>query len=489
MITKGEFEKKSVIYNRKIEPSDWRYSAAIVGMIRFFKDRDITYCFENRYLYYNFEDIYSEAGDLESDKNYLLFAEKYFTDRMHHKEIERNLDNKELTEQEISELNKKLSANTIMKKVFKGVKFETTTGEQIRNLIDQNRLEIISETFCNAQSGYRKFINTSKYRSEGSDVCRLLGFCVDTGRKTKSIGFCFDKDARTFNDEVEFDFIPFAFSRSGSSVFINNNISIKYLLQSNDEMEYFLKKQFENQKTWNSIFYSYSENCEFINYDVEVIIKNTETDYYESMFIRKPAIGIFKAIADNGEFSDSLSNVFKRHIKVNDNYYINVMKEVTESILNELSLDDLIERLMKLEYKDKENSYTPDTYCLSRLIYINEIIYKTMEGNMEKTPELKGSSAAAQEVVNYFVVNKQENKIKGYQQRLANTLISKDYDRFIEIMLQLSSYTEVPFVFMHKLIQDFEANKNLAYNFINSLIISSKKKEENDKNSQEGGNK
>lgn len=108
---------------------------------------------------------------------------------------------------------------------------------------------------------------------------------------------------------------------------------------------------------------------------------------------------------------------------------------------------------------------------------------------MEKTPELKGSSAAAQEVVNYFVVNKQENKIKGYQQRLANTLISKDYDRFIEIMLQLSSYTEVPFVFMHKLIQDFEANKNLAYNFINSLIISSKKKEENDKNSQEGGNK
>ena len=108
MITKGEFEKKSVIYNRKIEPSDWRYSAAIVGMIRFFKDRDISYCFENRYLYYKFEDIYSEAGDLESDKNYLLFAEKYFTDRMHHKEIERNLDNKELTEQEISELNKKL---------------------------------------------------------------------------------------------------------------------------------------------------------------------------------------------------------------------------------------------------------------------------------------------------------------------------------------------------------------------------------------------
>ena len=149
------------------------------------------------------------------------------------------------------------------------------------------------------------------------------------------------------------------------------------------------------------------------------------------------------------------------------------MKEVTKSILNELNLDDLIERLMKLEYDTDSN--TPETYCLSRLIYINELIYKNMEGNMEKTPEFKGSSAAASQIVQYFITNRQENKIKGYQQRLANTLISKDYDRFIEIMLQLSSYTEVPFTFMHKLIQDFEANKNLAYNFINSLIISSKR--------------
>ena len=71
---------------------------------------------------------------------------------------------------------------------------------------------------------------------------------------------------------------------------------------------------------------------------------------------------------------------------------------------------------------------------------------------MEKTPEFKGSSAAASQVVQYFITNRQENKIKGYQQRLANTLISKDYGRFIEIMLQLSSYTEVPFVFIHKLL-------------------------------------
>ena len=54
MISKLEFEENSVSYNRRIEPSDWRYSAAIVGMIRFFKDRNIPYIIKGRYLYYNF---------------------------------------------------------------------------------------------------------------------------------------------------------------------------------------------------------------------------------------------------------------------------------------------------------------------------------------------------------------------------------------------------------------------------------------------------
>ena len=482
MISRGEFEENSISYNSRIEPSDWRYSAAIVGMIRFFEDMNIVHSFKGRYLYYNFEDIHNESNDLEGDKNYLLFAEKWFSDKMHHKELGIRLEQSEFTEEQISEINKILSVNiVVMKEVFKGVKFDGTNKKQIEQLIKDNRLKLIKGIFSNANSGYKKFINNSKYRSESGEVCRLLGFCVDTGRKTKSIGFCFDKESRTFNDEVEFDFIPFAFSQSGSSIFINNNTSIKYLLQSNGEMNYFLKQQFENQKTWNSVFYSYSEGAGFIDYNVEVIVKNMDTDYYESMFIRQPAIKVFQTIADNREFSDSLANVFKRHIQVNDNYYINVMQEVTDSILNELSLDDLIERLMKLEYDTESN--TPETFCLSRLIYINEIIYKNMEGNMEKTPEFKGSSAAASQVVQYFISNRQENKIKGYQQRLANTLISKDYDRFVEIMLQLSSYTEVPFVFMHKLIQDFEANKNLAYNFINSLIISSKRKD--DKGNQE----
>ena len=36
-------------------------------------------------------------------------------------------------------LNEKLSANTVMKKVFKGIKFDGTNVEMIKHLVDENR--------------------------------------------------------------------------------------------------------------------------------------------------------------------------------------------------------------------------------------------------------------------------------------------------------------------------------------------------------------
>ena len=73
------------------------------------------------------------------------------------------------------------------------------------------------------------------------------------------------------------------------------------------------------------------------------------------------------------------------------------------------------------------------------------------------------------ETKRYFLEKNLENKMKGYRQKLTSSIVAKDYDRFIEIMLQLSSYTETAFPFLHELIKDFEGNKNLAYEFINNL--------------------
>ena len=42
-IRKLEFKENSVNYNCRIEPSDWGYSATMIGLIRIFKDRNISY--------------------------------------------------------------------------------------------------------------------------------------------------------------------------------------------------------------------------------------------------------------------------------------------------------------------------------------------------------------------------------------------------------------------------------------------------------------
>lgn len=472
MIVRGKYTFDGVSYDSRLECSDWRYAAAALGMLRFFGRRKILHHREARYLYYNLSDVYSSDG--KSDMAYLQFAESRFKGRMHHIVLEKCLCQSEFSEADIGEINKRLSANTVMKKVFKGIKVDADNilcmKEKIRGLIRENKEELIRQTFVNSVEGYRKFINTAKFRSPEDEICRLLGFYADTGRKTKSLGFGFDKEARTSNDAVEFDFLPFAFSGSNPSVFINNNTSLENLRQSNDEMDRFLEDKLEDKKMWNAAFYTYGEGSIFIDYDVEVIAKDTDKERYETVFVRKSAIEMFKAI--NREWrgrnsSTSLDLALKRFIKVSDDYYINVMEEVTDAILNERLLDELIERLMKMAYETQTE--TVDTFLLYHLVHINTIIYR-YSGKTEGKMDLKASSAAAFTMVDYFKKNRQENKIKAYRQRLTGALVANDYDRFIEIMLQMSSYADIALPFMHTLLQDFEGNKNLAYDFVNRLI-------------------
>lgn len=62
-----------------------------------------------------------------------------------------------------------------------------------------------------------------------------------------------------------------------------------------------------------------------------------------------------------------------------------------------------------------------------------------------------------------------ENKLESYRQKLTSSIIFKDYDRVCQILLQLSSYSDVYFSFADELFMDFEQNKDIAYTFINAL--------------------
>lgn len=82
---------------------------------------------------------------------------------------------------------------------------------------------------------------------------------------------------------------------------------------------------------------------------------------------------------------------------------------------------------------------------------------------------MRGAYACAKEVVKVFEARRAENKIDSYRTKLISAIVAKDYNRFCQILLQLSNYSNVNFGFAYNLFEDFEANKDVAYTFVNAL--------------------
>lgn len=128
-----------------------------------------------------------------------------------------------------------------------------------------------------------------------------------------------------------------------------------------------------------------------------------------------------------------------------------------DCILNLKDADELIEFFLK---RDSE-------YLVSLLIKLNRLI-KERGNDMEKGMTV--AYACAKKVAEKLP----ENKRKGYRQRLTSSLVLKDYSTFLDILAQLSNYTDITFDFVYDLFEDFEHNKELAYTFVNAMTKKSK---------------
>lgn len=442
-------------YDSKIEASDWRFSAAIVGLLQYLTYHDFKYEVENDYVLYN-------TGDICEEK-YIEFVEYKYGNELHHKKVESILSSENISESSIKLVNEKLVANTIMKKTFNKIKFDLTNKELILSIIKDNRKELTRETFGKKSNLYANYINVDmkapvKLFKEDNSYCRLLGYTIDVGKKGKSTGYNFNTSSFVGEDVKEFDFIPFAFTGDREAFFINDNFTIKKLKQSNSTLETKVKLDIENQEQEQSrridarqaLFKSIIESADFIDYDVEVIYKDRDKGYFETLYIRKDSIEVLKTIKNYKSFCFS-------H-KVTDKYYINIQKKVTDSILNKLLLDELIEMFLKEKNK---------SYLVKQLIDLNTLI----RGDKDMKDRLKGAFACAKQVAQVLP----DNKIDSYRQKLTSSIIFKDYDRVCQILLQLSNYSNVEFGFVYDLYENFEDNKDLAYTFINAL---SKNKDE-----------
>lgn len=432
---------KDELFDTKLETSDWRYSASIVGLKKYFdfledrghKAKGTTYKIEDDCLFYNFADITEEW--------YCAFVEHYFVKQMHHKVVEEILESEELTNEQIKAVNDKLKFNSIAKTIFKNVKFSGDNKQEILDIIAQNRQTLVKETYRNGKALYANFANVNSLLTERNDICRLNNYNIDVGKKSKSLGYNWNFSSFVYEDIQEFDFIPFAFTTTYQSFFINNNYTVSQLCAVNKKVIDIVP----NEQA--SIFTLLTKIVGFIDYDVEVIVKDRSKDYFETVYVRKSAIEILQNIGD--------TKGLQIKPKVNENYYINLEEEVVNSILNNTVLDSLIEVLLK----EKDNRYG---YSIRKLIEVNKMIYG---GDKDMDDKMKGAYASAKEVLKKI----EKNKVVSYRQKLINAIIFKDYEGFCNILLQLTQYSGVPFSFAFDLFADFEKNKNLAYTFVNAL--------------------
>ena len=452
-------------FDTKMEASDWRYSASILGLIKYFDYHQLDYMIEDDFILYSSKDI--------DENKYLEFVEYNYGEELHHKLVENILLQEEFSEEQIKIVNEKLahkngSSNTIMKKVFTGIQFDGSNKKEILDRLNSNRNELIKETLKNKKNMYINYCNPNQIFKDSQKYCRVQGYYIDAGKKGKSIGYNFTQDTFVGKDRLEFDFIPFAFVGDRESFFINDNFNIKKLKESNDILKKKVNSVSDDTKkdTRKVLFKLIQESSDFIDYDVEVIYKDRDKDYFETLYIRKTAVDVLKKLKKEQFDYDTICFSYK----VSDNYYIDVHKEVINNILNNIVLDELIELILK--DKDKKDKRTQShNYKISQMIKINILI----RGNSQMKYKLKKAYDCAKDVVKDLP----ENKVSTYRQKLISTIIFKDYDRANQILLQLSNYSGIEFDFVYDLFDNFEDNKDLVYTFINALSKDNKKVENN----------
>ena len=442
-----------------LEPFDWRYSAAIVGLRKYLEwlgvDEEPNLIITEDTLEYNKKYLDKE--------DFLKFAEYYFKDDMHHIEIENKLKEKNPTEDQINIVNEKMKANTILKNKFKKIKFDGHNQDEIQNIIDQNREEIICETFRNKNNLYKNYCNPNQLFKDKQECCRLNGYYIDMPKKGKSISYAFDKSNYVGNDIPEFDFIPFAFSGCREKFFINDNVDLNRLQKTNNQWTRTVKSQMEEAKQKNErvntkrIFIDcLIEAKDFLQSDIEIIVKKPERAYFETLYLRKESLEILKNMK-------SYYKAFCFSIKISDDYWINILNEVFDAVVNFTLLDNLINKLLK-DSREEGNSYV-----ISKLLKVNVEIKK---GDEKMKNTMKAAFACAKQIVDKKDGNKprgSDTKLKSYCTKLINAIILDDYDQFQKILINLSNYAEVPCGFAYDLFEDFEGNKEIAYTFVNSL--------------------
>ena len=498
---KYDIDKNEYGFDTAISASDWKYSAAITGLIYYFKKLEKEYEIKNltideisdSFLLYNKEDI--------TEDNYLDFIERFYPeDTLVHKKIETQLKRtKEFTPEIIKNINKNISANTVLKNFFSELKFDGTNKKEILDVLNDNKHLIIEEryksklytNYCQVdKKGNSKLFESAKKNSP----CRVRGYYFDPGRKSKATAYNFTSTSADYFDDEVFDFIPFAFTgNSFETIFLNDNLNLEILEIMNFKLrEYFSEekeREISNIRTLKQekamkeeknepieetsvsvslkkIFLNIlKKKTDYIKYGMEIIYKNKERDYFETWYLRNDSIEVLKMVEDFSKLDI--------RIKITDKYYFNLLDELFSAILNLSLLTNSILYLLKDREKlIKNNNKIVEkyNYAIYQLIKVNQMI---RNGGKKMNWKLKNSiENCASAIINKI----EENKLASYRQKLLSSVVAKNHKRILDILTQLSVYSQIHFNFVFDYIENQTENEDIIHYFILQLVPNNENK-------------
>lgn len=426
----------------KLIPSDWRYASAIVGLKRFFDTLDLKgYTFTSEEFIYNPEFL--------TEDNFAEFIDTWYGTKLKYNEALAILQsNDEFDNEKIKSINNLLNQNKILKDIFSINKFDGNNKSQIIDLIRENKNQFAINLFINMKTMYQKYCNKSSFMKEDVGICRLVGYYEDLGKKSKHVCWLFDKSTFTYEDCIEFDFVPFGFSYGLNSCFINCNYDLNSLFKVNDDL-----KRNMNDKNNPDFADIISSITDLIEYNCEVIINKytsssdgtiENSGYYETIFFLPKTV---KKIEESKQYLEKLNFVKRK------DEFINIKEMAYEYIVNSINLDRIIISLFKI---DKTSFY------IDNLIKINLIIN---ERNNEMDEKIKKVKASA-----YYVKQQlKKNQVNAFKQKLISAVTYDDKDSVFAILTKLSDTSGVSLNFIYDILSDYNKNKNLVYSFINAL--------------------
>ncbi len=458
--------------------SDWRYSAAIVGLIKYLEKYGLDFSIEDMYiaeLGFSEEGLLFNKSDIEEEK-YVKFVEAYYGEKLQHRELEEILANEKTIEGDLlKHVNELLEGNAILKKVFPKVKFKELKRQEILHTISQNRMKLIKETFRTKKNMYANFARSNRLGTAGGEICRLNGYYVDLSKKGKSIGYGFNKLLITAQDTSLFDFIPFAFSGGREVFFINASMNLNRLYLENKNLEN-ITKEFEQKgrvenKLINSreILWQYLINLMSLQTsNIEVISKKQDDGVFTTMYVRQESADILKQLSKPNKKGNPRYKYFSWSYSLGgEKNYIDLQKETMDCILNLSKLDSWIDFFLKESIKEGNDNFGA---LIAQWININSQIKK---GDRSMTNKMRIARDEALQVSKVL----EENKLKSYRVQLASNLTNCDYKRVCDILTQLSISTGIQFTFVYDWYGKYEENKELIYTFINNLVKEKNRKE------------